>query len=83
MKASLSEITKNKVFVFFPQNSNPQELNDFEKKVGLWMDKKTNEVDALMHSDFVLETSDGGKAIASIIDVNKDQQDVQIEIDLG
>ena len=46
------------------------------------MDAKVLELQATGHSDFTLITNDGGKAIVSIVDVNKDHEINQYEVDL-
>ena len=83
MKVSVSEFVKDKVFQFLSLDSNREELERFESLVCQWMDNKVQHLPTQWHSEFSLNTSDGKKAIVSIVDVNKDLSVKQYEIDLN
>ena len=82
MKVAVSEIIENKVFLFLAPDASPESLVNFEDTISHWMDAKILELRATGHSDFSLTTSDGGKAIVSIVDVNNDHETNQYEIEL-
>lgn len=82
MKVSISEIIKNKVFLFLAPDASPEELANFEDVVRRWMDKRVQDLPTPWHSEFTLTDSNGVKTIVSIVDVNKDHQIDQTTEDL-
>lgn len=75
MKVSISEIRKGKVFLFLAPNATQDELRDFDMKVHAWMAKHYEG----MPCSSYLRTTDGGKAILSVVDINSDHDAPQIE----
>lgn len=75
MKVSISEIRKNKVFLFLAPDATQEELQDFDMKVHAWM---STHFDGIPCS-FYLRTSDGGKAILSIVDINADHDSPHVD----
>ena len=82
MKVAISEIIKDKIFLFLAPIASPEDLANLDGTICHWMDAKVLELQATGHSDFTLITNDGGKAIVSIVDVNKDHEINQYEVDL-
>lgn len=75
MKVSISEIRKNKVFLFLAPDATQEELQDFDLKVQAWMSSRFRGVPC----SFYLRTSDGGKAILSVVEINSDHDCPQVE----
>lgn len=75
MKVSISEIRKDKVFLFLAPDATQEELQDFDMKVHAWMSSRFSGISC----SFYLHTSDGGKAILSVVDINSDHDNPQIE----
>ena len=75
MKVSISEIRKGKVFLLLAPNATQDELQDFDMKVHAWMTKHFEG----MPCSFYLHTTDGGKAILSVVDINSDHDVPQID----
>lgn len=66
MKVSISEIRKNKVFLFLATDATQEELQDSDMKVHSWMSSRYTGVPC----SFYLRTSDGGRSILSVVDIN-------------
>lgn len=77
MKVSISEIRKNKVFLFLAPDATQEELQGFDMKVHFWMSSRFTGVPC----SFYLRTSDGGRAILSVVNINSDHDLPQIEED--
>ena len=75
MKVSISEIRKDKVFLFLAPDATHDELQDFGMKVQAWM---SSHYEGLPCS-FYLHTTDGRLAIVSILDVNNGWDGQQVE----
>lgn len=75
MKVSISEIRKDKVFLFLAPDATQDELKNFGMMVQAWMMKHYVGIPCSSY----IRTTDPGLAIVSILDINSDHDVPQFD----